>query len=110
MENPGYRSAASPEACQPSCAAPPPPSTHTKQVSNKHHGYTDEGKRSTYVFLGKEVLHLLLPGLAEGIGLQGGEPVIDGQVHLDHSGYTKKPETVNQDPKNQNLEVQVGSS
>ncbi len=39
----------------------------------------------TYVFLSEEVLHLFLSRLTEGVGLEGSEAVIDGQVHLSHS-------------------------
>lgn len=42
--------------------------------------------RGTYVFLSKQVLHLLLSCLAEGVSLQGCEAVVYGQVHLSHSG------------------------
>lgn len=39
----------------------------------------------TYVLLSEEVLHLFLACLTEGVGLEGGEAVIYGQVHLSHS-------------------------
>lgn len=54
---------------------------HLKPETYRHTGK----EKTTYVFLSKEVLHLLLSRLTEGVGLEGGEAVVYGQVHLSHS-------------------------
>lgn len=48
-------------------------------------GRLAEQNEETYVLLCKKVFHLLLPCLAERVGLEGSETVVDGQVDLSDS-------------------------
>lgn len=87
-ENPDRRPAVVPEVFLSSSAALPLPSKHTETwqwAQNYHTRDKTEGKGKTYVFLSEQVLHLFLSGLTERVCLQGGEAVVYGQVHLNHS-------------------------
>lgn len=50
-------------------------------------------QRGTYVLLGKKIFHLLLARLAERVGLEGRETVVDGQVHLRNPGHRAECQT-----------------
>lgn len=84
-ESPGRRTAVAPGAFRSSCEAPPPPSEHRGTERDANRRMRRRKAKVPYVLLSKQVLHLLLPGLTESVRLQGGEAVIDGEVHLRHS-------------------------